>query len=129
MIDNNQCIICTAVSMNNMHDFKLFKESRLPIRKETNIKVDTGYLGLASLHRNTDMPKKRSKLHPLTKEDKIANSLKAKARIIVEHVNARIKTFKIFGERYRNRRKRFGLRFNLICALVNFDRGFGGGEK
>ncbi|MFW9619159.1 MAG: IS5/IS1182 family transposase, partial [Sulfurospirillum sp.] len=35
-----------------------------------------------------------------------------------------IKTFKILGEKYRNRRKRFGLRFNLICALVNFDRGF-----
>lgn len=45
-------------------------------------------------------------------------------RIAVEHVNARIKTFKILGEKYRNRRKRFGLRFNLICALVNFDRGF-----
>ena len=32
--------------------------------------------------------------------------------------------FKIVATKYRNRRKRFGLRFNLICALVNFDRGF-----
>lgn len=124
MIDNNQRIICTAISINNVHDFKLFKKSRLPIKKETNVKVDTGYLGINSLHANTDIPKKKTKLHPLTKEDKLANKVKASARITVEHVNAKIKTFKILGETYRNRRKRFGLRFNLICALINFDRGF-----
>lgn len=107
-----------------MHDFKLFKTSRLPIKKETKVSVDTGYLGITSLHPNTDIPKKKSKLHPLTIEDKIINKAKASLRIAVEHVNARIKTFKILGEKYRNRRKRFGLRFNLICALVNFDRGF-----
>ncbi|MDD2904985.1 MAG: IS5/IS1182 family transposase, partial [Sulfurimonas sp.] len=32
---------------------------------------------------------------------------------------------KILGEKYRNRRKRFGLRFNLICAFVNADRALG----
>jgi hypothetical protein len=125
VIDGNQRIICTTLSMNNVHDFKLFKQSRLPIKKETNIKVDTGYLGLSALHANTDIPKKKSKFHPLTKEDKVANKLKASARITVEHVNAKIKTFKILGEKYRNRRKRFGLRFNLICSLINSDRKFG----
>lgn len=125
MIDADQRIICTAISMTQMHDFKLFKQSRLPIKKETNIKVDTGYLGINSLHVNCDIPKKKSKLHPLTLEDKMVNKAKASARIFVEHVNAKIKTFKILGEKYRNRRKRFGLRFNLICALINMDRGFG----
>ena len=125
MIDADQRIICTAISMTQMHDFKLFKQSRLPIKKETNIKVDTGYLGINSLHVNCDIPKKKSKLHPLTLEDKMVNKAKASARIFVEHVNAKIKTFKILGEKYRNRRKRFGLRFNLICALINIDRGFG----
>jgi len=107
-----------------MHDFKLFKTSRLPIKKETKVSVDTGYLGITSLHPNTDIPKKKSKLHPLSMEDKIINKAKASLRIVVEHINAKIKTFKMLGEKYRNRRKRFGLRFNLICALINFDRGF-----
>jgi hypothetical protein len=40
---------------------------------------------------------------------------------MVEHVNRRLKVFRILGERYRNRRKRFGLRFNLIAALVNIE--------
>lgn len=124
MIDANCRIICAAVAMHNMHDFKLFKKSRLPIKKETKVSVDTGYLGITSLHPNTDIPKKKSKLHPLSTEDKITNKAKASVRIVVEHVNAKIKTFKILAEKYRNRRKRFGLRFNLICALINFDRGF-----
>jgi predicted DNA-binding protein YlxM (UPF0122 family) len=39
-------------------------------------------------------------------------------------LNAKIKVFKIVAQKYRNRRKKFGLRFNLICALINWDRGF-----
>ena len=39
-------------------------------------------------------------------------------------LNETLSTAAIEGEKYRNRRKRLGLRFNLICALVNFDRGF-----
>ena len=110
--------------MTNTHDFKLFKRSRLPIKKEMLVCVDTGYLGLAKLHGNTEMPKKRTKLNPLSKEDKIENKSKSSKRIPVEHVNAKIKAFKIVAQKYRNRRKRFGLRFNLICALINWDKGF-----
>ena len=29
------------------------------------------------------------------------------------------RVFRIMGERYRNRRKRFGLRLNLIAGLLN----------
>ena len=32
-----------------------------------------------------------------------------------------LKVFRILSERYRNRRKRFGLRFNLIAGLYNFE--------
>jgi hypothetical protein len=109
--------------MSNTHDFKLFKQSRLPIKKELLICVDTGYLGIKKLHKNIEMPKKKTKLNPLSKEDKLENKKKSSKRIPIEHINAKIKTFKIVAQKYRNRRKRFGLRFNLICALINFDRG------
>ncbi len=58
-----------------------------------------------------------------TDEDKIENKKKASKRIYVEHINAKIKTFQILKQKYRNRRKRYNLRVNLICALINFDRG------
>ena len=32
-----------------------------------------------------------------------------------------LKIFRILSERYRNRRKRFGLRFNLIAAIYNME--------
>jgi hypothetical protein len=31
------------------------------------------------------------------------------------------KVFRVLGERYRNRRKRFGLRVNLIAGIYNLD--------
>jgi len=61
-------------------------------------------------------------LHPLTKEQKAANRQLSSERFVVEHVIRSVKIFRILAERYRNRRKRFGLRFNLIAAIYNFTR-------
>ena len=41
--------------------------------------------------------------------------------MVVEHAIDRLKIFRILAERYRNCRKRFGLRLNLIAALTNLD--------
>ena len=65
------------------------------------------------------MPKKRSKNHPLTKDDKTQNKRISSERVVCENVIAHLKRFKIIADRYRNRRKRFGLRFNLIAAIYN----------
>ena len=37
----------------------------------------------------------------------------------MEHVIGALKRFRILAERYRNRRRRFGLRFNLIAGLYD----------
>ncbi|KJV72993.1 IS5 family transposase ISOt6 [Orientia tsutsugamushi] len=38
-----------------------------------------------------------------------------------ENVIGILKRFKIIADKYRNRRKRFGLRFNLISGIYNFE--------
>ncbi len=43
----------------------------------------------------------------------------SKMRIVIENVFAILKKFKIISEKYRNRRKRFALRFNLIASIYN----------
>ncbi|HEN8878219.1 TPA: IS5/IS1182 family transposase, partial [Streptococcus agalactiae] len=48
----------------------------------------------------------------------------SKERIKVENIFAKVKTFKIFSTTYRNRRKRFGLRMNLIAGMINRELGF-----
>ena len=84
-----------------------------------------GYIGITKFHSNIEIPKKNSKNYKLTDEDKKENQKKASKRIFVEHVNARIKTFQILKQKYRNRRKRYNLRVNLICGLINFDKNIG----
>lgn len=91
------------------------------IRPETEVIVDTGYQGLQKLHANTRIPKKKTKKNPLTPADKKANQILASQRVFNENVIAMVKRFKIIQDRYRNRRKRFGLRFNLISGLYNFE--------
>ena len=105
-----------------MHDFKLFKESKA-VKKIKNSRVlgDSGYQGITKLCPNAKTPKKKTKKNPLSKEDKESNRKLARERIIVEQINAKIKVFKITKYPYRNRRKRFGLRMNLICAIINLD--------
>jgi len=67
------------------------------------------------------MPKKKSLKHPLTVEDKNQNRKLSSQRVINEHIIGMVKRFKIVADKYRNRRKRFGLRFNLIAGIYNFE--------
>ena len=44
----------------------------------------------------------------------------SKERIKVENIFAKVKTFKMFSTTYRNQRKRFRLRMNLIFEEYEF---------
>jgi hypothetical protein len=83
------------------------------------MQVDSGYQGIKELHTNSELPTKSTKKHPLTKEQKKKNRLLSKSRVLVENIIGKLKVFRILAEKYRNRRKRFGLRFNLIAAICN----------
>ena len=83
--------------------------------------TDTGYQGLQKLHAKTQMPKKKSKKNPLTKKDKLSNQSLSREHVANENVIGMIKRFKIIADRYRNRRKRFALRFNLIAGIYNLE--------
>ena len=117
----NKKIICISFSNGKRHDFRLFKESKTKIHPQKCALTDTGYQGLQKIHVKTKMPKKKSKKHPLTKEIKKDNRTISRDRVINENVIGMIKRFKIIADRYRNRRKRFGLRFNLIAGIYNYE--------
>jgi len=76
------------------------------------------------LHQNSLFPKKKSKKNPLTKHDKQFNRTISSDRVLNEHVIGSVKRFKIIADKYRNRRKRFSLRFNLIAGIYNFELDF-----
>jgi transposase len=81
--------------------------------------ADKGYQGIAKLHPSSCTPAKKPRQAKLDSFERQHNRLLARLRVVVEHVNRRLKIFRILAERYRNRRKRFGLRFNLIAAILN----------
>jgi hypothetical protein len=82
---------------------------------------DLGYLGIHGCHANSVIPVKASKNNPLSEKEKTHNKRLARKRVAVEHINAKIKTFKIMAYPYRNHCKRHLLRLSLICGIINFE--------
>ena len=116
---NSGKIICLFFGKGAQHDFKLFKISQIQIHPETESIQDSAYQGIKGYHFNSYIPRKKPKLGKLSSLEKEYNRELAKERIGIEHVNCRLKVFKIFAGRYRNRRRRSGLRCNLIAAIHN----------
>lgn len=112
-------MICTDFAKGKTHDFKLFQNSKTGIKEHIQALVDSGYQGIDKLHSKTNIPKKRCKKQPLNKTDKKRNKQLSGIRVFIENVIGMLKRFKILAERYRNRRKRFGLRVNLIAGIYN----------
>lgn len=115
-------IICVSESFGKTHDFKIYKGTiGKHILSKIKIQADSGYRGICTFHQNSETPKKKPKGRELTAEEKSENKRISHERIFIEHINAKIKTFKIMKYSYRNRRKRHFLRLNLICAIINFE--------
>jgi hypothetical protein len=115
-------IICTAHAEGSTHDFKLYENSvGAAVLEGIKIQGDSGYQGIMKLHKNSETPKKKPKGGELTADEKSENRRISRERILIENINAKIKVFKIISSKYRNRRKRFGLRMSLICGIMNFE--------
>ena len=108
----------------SVHDFALYKSQKPLYHKDTRAYVDSGYQGLHKLHKNTEYPYKSSKTHPLTQEEKEYNRGLSRVRVVVEHTFSKLKNFKILSYPYRNKRKRYNLKFNIIAGIVNLKNGF-----
>jgi IS5 family transposase len=118
-------VICTHQGRGPVHDFALYRRSKVEPHESLEVLADSGYQGLRKLHAKSRTPRKKSRKSELTEEQRQSNRELASRRVVVEHVIRSLKIFRILAERYRNRRKRFSLRFNLIAGLYNYDLGLG----
>ena len=64
-----------------------------------------GSIGIEKIHAKCEIQKNKSKNKTLSFEEKELNKIKSSSRISVEHINAKIKVFQIFTQKYRNRKK------------------------
>jgi len=115
-------VICTEFFNGKAHDGTIFKTT-LRISPNIIVLADSGYRGVQKVHAKTLFPLRHKEdiIRMPDEERKAYNKSISSPRMKIEHVIGRIKRFKIVSEKYRNRRKRFGLRFNLICGVINYE--------
>ena len=116
-------ILSVDTALTYCHDMTLFRQSRWVLTKAEKILADSGYQGLDKIFHQAETPIKSSKHHPLTEVDKTYNRELSSERIMVENLFAKVKVFKIFSTTYRNRKRRFNLRMNLIAGILNYELG------
>ena len=121
-------ILSTFFGIGSVHDLTLFRQSKSAIHIGTLLIGDLGYVGIQKNHANSVVPHRKNcrpgltkEERKLTREQRLENRALSRRRIVTEHINRRLKIFKILSERYRNSGRRFGLRFNLICAIYNYE--------
>ncbi len=110
-----------SLGIGRRHDFKLYQASGVRFAPQTESLQDKGYQGIHKWHSNSRLPHKRPRGGQLSQEQKADNRALARRRVVIEQVNRCLKIFRILAQRYRNRRRRFGLRCNLIAALYNYE--------
>jgi len=121
-----EAIISTEIFNGKAHDNTIFRTTT-PLNPSILVLGDSGYRGMQKYHKNCLLPiRHKADIEKLSDEKKASRKADNKKicsqRMKVEHVIGRVKNFKIVAERYRNRLKRLGLRFNLICGIVNFEK-------
>jgi len=109
----------------SVHDYDVLKREKTPehIPKESKTYMDRGYTGVKKKYPNGNfsLPVKRNRWkRKLTRSEKIHNTKHAKKRVIVEHVLAKMKKYRLLSDVFRNEVKAYNKDFKNIAALINF---------
>jgi transposase len=107
----------------SVHDYNVHKQEP-PLHPKSRAFVDSGYQGLDKLHAETELPYKKTKTKKLDREQKEYNRALSRIRVTIENILGDIKTFRILADRYRNKRKRYNVKFKIIAGIVNLKNGF-----
>ncbi|MBD2530820.1 hypothetical protein H6G97_15035 [Nostoc flagelliforme FACHB-838] len=121
-------ILCTAYEVGHIHDFRLLKNTKVRFERCLRLATPT-QLCLADKATKVSPNSTLLAAYPAIKprgadlptSQRQHNRLLARLRVVGEHISRRLKIFRILKEQYRNRRKRFGLRCNLIAGLLNYE--------
>jgi hypothetical protein len=109
-------------SVGTVHDFQMYKDKNFEISKNIKILADLGFQGIKKEHENSVIPHKKTKLKPLTDEQKAENKKQASKRVAIEHINRDFKIFRICGNKYRGKHKNYEKNWQLIGAIVNLKK-------
>lgn len=118
-------ILATATAPGRCADLTLRRNANTRLPENVRVLGDLGYQGFQHEHSKTLLPFKATQGRPLSRAQRAVNRDLARLRIRVEHTIRCLKIFWILARPYRNGRRRFGLRLNLIAGILNFEMGLG----
>lgn len=111
-------LVLTQTKSGRRHDKRLTDKAHLirTIPAYVEVGVDTGFQGMQKEHPNILMPKKSTKKHPITTEEKEWNRLISSVRVIVEHAIGGVKRMRSTSDIYRNKIPNTDDLFMLLSA-------------
>jgi len=121
----------TAHVKGSMHDYALYRRSHPHLPDNVRLDLDLGCLGIKDDYpklncmlpfkkKNPGRGKRGVKAQELSVEQRAFNKVLAKESVVVEHTNSKVKKFRIFGDEFRNRLRRYDIMTDIVCGLVNF---------
>ena len=113
-------IVSIQIEDGRKHDLNIARKHLKEMIIYPYIMTDLAYKGFHQIKSKLLIPIKKPNNLSLPQIAKQINQEISRRRITIEHINGKLKHFRILTERYRNRRKRFGLRMNLIAGMVNW---------
>ncbi len=122
---NNQGIIIHKVDYKkgSGHDYTIYKDNHPITPKQVVVNVfDLGYLGVEKDYPQqiSLLPYKKKRNLELSKEQKEYNKNHAKKRIVIEHTICRLKKYKILGDVFRNKLRKYNKISDIVAGLVNY---------
>lgn len=120
-----QVVYLSPTHPGKTHDKRIADEAQLQYPAGTRLTQDTGFQGYAPANVFIIQPKKQMRGQWLSATNVIANRLKARARVLVEHVVAGIKRCRIVKDVLRNTKPGFSDQvMHIACALHNLRTDF-----
>ena len=106
-----------------VHDIEVRRRGP-PLPKDAHGYGDGGYQGYQHDHPALEIPYKKSKKNPLSKDQRDYNYALSRLRVRAEHSIARMKSFRILADRYRYPRTGHVVKFSIIAGIVNTAASF-----
>ena len=100
-------------------DITIWRESRTELSDIQKFQGDKAYVGETAI----DTPQKKPKNKGITVSQKKENFLKARKRVVVEHLIRLVKIFRISGERFRLKASSYEQVILTVCGLIRWRIG------
>lgn len=118
--DPREILFLSKTRKGKRHDKKISDKDEIYryISHNKEIYQDTGFQGTQKQHPNIQMPKKKTKKHPLTTDQKETNRLISSIRIIAEHSNWGLKRLNSIMHNFRHKLSQYDDDCMLLSAGI-----------